>query len=100
MTDADRNLQFSSLSFDVSVFEVFTSLIAGVPLVIASSLDRRSSADLTTLMQTQGITIAELPLTLMRHLDQSELPQLRLVSVGGEMVPGDLVGVWARDNRR
>lgn len=100
ITDADRILQFASLSFDVSVFEVFTALIAGIPLVVASALDRRSPENLTVLMQGTNVTVAELPPALLPLLDEAALPHLRLVSVGGEMVPGDLVGVWATEVRR
>ncbi|MGW0698018.1 non-ribosomal peptide synthetase [Streptomyces sp. NPDC002867] len=96
----DRVLHFAPLTFDVSVFEVFTTLLAGGELVIATDDERRDPALLQTRMREDGVTVAELPPALLPLLDQAGLPALRLVSVGGEAFPGRLVAEWTTGDRR
>lgn len=100
MGAADRVLHFAPLTFDVSVFEVFTTLLAGGELVIATDDERRDPALLQTRMREDGVTVAELPPALLPLLDQAGLPALRLVSVGGEAFPGRLVAEWTAGDRR
>ncbi|MEV6652565.1 amino acid adenylation domain-containing protein [Streptomyces sp. NPDC051219] len=96
----DRVLQFAPLTFDVSVFEVFTTLLAGGELVIANDDERRDPALLQTRLREDAVTVAELPPALLPLLDQAQLPALRLVSVGGEAFPGKLVAEWTAGERR
>lgn len=96
----DRVLHFAPLTFDVSVFEVFTTLLAGGELVIATDEERRDPALLEARMRDDAVTVAELPPALLPLLDQSRLPALRLVSVGGEAFPGKLVAEWTAGERR
>ncbi|MFE7184846.1 non-ribosomal peptide synthetase [Streptomyces erythrochromogenes] len=96
----DRVLQFAPLTFDVSVFEIFTTLLAGGSLVIATDEERRDPALLQARMREDAVTVAELPPALLPLLDQAALPDLRLVSVGGEAFPGRLVAEWTAGERR
>ncbi|WZY00951.1 amino acid adenylation domain-containing protein [Bacillus sp. FSL W7-1360] len=100
MTKEDRILQFASLSFDVSVFDIFSALLNGAELVIASDMDRRIPQQLADLMMQRQVTVAELPPAILPLLDAKKLPHLRLISVGGEMFPGKLVENWATPTRR
>ncbi|GAT70671.1 non-ribosomal peptide synthetase [Planomonospora sphaerica] len=100
ITESDRVLHFAPLTFDVSVFEIFTTLLAGAELVVAGDEERRDPELLTALMRRTGVTVAELPPALMPLLDQRRLPDLRLVSVGGEAFPGGLVAEWTAGERR
>ncbi|MFJ5680533.1 amino acid adenylation domain-containing protein [Streptomyces sp. NPDC093097] len=99
ITAADRLLHFAPLTFDVSVFEVFTTLLAGAQLVIADDNQRRDPERLTRLMAGERVTVAELPPALLPLLDPAALPDLRLVSVGGEAFPGPLVAQWTAGER-
>jgi amino acid adenylation domain-containing protein len=100
MTGADTVLQFASLGFDVSVFEIFGTLLSGGRLVIVGDDERYGPSRLTEVMREHRVTVAELPPGLMPLLDPAALPDLRLVSVGGEPFPGRLVTDWARPGRR
>ncbi|MDG5807990.1 amino acid adenylation domain-containing protein [Streptomyces ossamyceticus] len=99
ITPEDRVLAFARPVFDVSVFEVFATLAAGAQVVIADPDTRMDPMLLTDFLQAEGVTLAELPPALLPLLDPAELPSLRLVSVGGEAVPGALVGEWASSER-
>ncbi|WP_149183671.1 non-ribosomal peptide synthetase [Streptomyces sp. TRM49041] len=96
----DRVLHFAPLTFDVSVFEIFTTLLAGGELVIATDDERRDPALLQARLRDDAVTVAELPPALLPLLDQAGLPDLRLVSVGGEAFPGKLVAEWTAGERR
>ncbi|POX37945.1 hypothetical protein C3486_25615 [Streptomyces sp. Ru73] len=100
MGAGDRVLQFAPLTFDVSVFEVFATLLAGGELVVATDEERRDPALLEARMRADAVTVAELPPALLPLLDQARLPDLRLVSVGGEAFPGRLVAEWTQGERR
>jgi len=91
----DRVWQGAPLSFDLSVEEMWLALAAGATLVAASPETACSSPDLT------GITVLSCVPTLLSMLDDSaELPSLRLLILGGETCPSELVARWARPGRR
>ncbi|HXM59098.1 MAG TPA: amino acid adenylation domain-containing protein, partial [Candidatus Dormibacteraeota bacterium] len=96
----DRMLQFATLTFDVSVFEVFGALLTGARLCLASQETLLSPPDLTAMLREERVTMADLPPALLALLPEDALPDLRLLFVGLEPYPGDLVNRWARGGRR
>ncbi|WP_342404180.1 amino acid adenylation domain-containing protein [Brevibacillus sp. FSL K6-2834] len=100
ITSQDRILQFASIGFDVSVFDIFTALLTGAELCIANDLEKKSPDHLKAMMNAKGVTVAELPPALLPMLDPDKLQTIRLVSVGGEAFSGDLVNEWATPTRR
>ncbi|MBZ9644583.1 AMP-binding protein [Streptomyces sp. PSKA30] len=99
LTPDDRVLAFARPVFDVSVFEVFATLAAGALVVVPDAETRMDPMLLTDFIRGEEMTVAELPPALLPLLDPAELPSLRLVSVGGEAVPGAIVGDWATRQR-
>jgi amino acid adenylation domain-containing protein len=99
VTPRDRILQFASLCFDVSVFEMFTALLSGATLVLGSRETLLSPPALTQLMKEQGVTITDLPPAMMTLLPAEEFTTERIVFVGGEAFSGDLVNRWALPGR-
>lgn len=95
----DRVLAFARPVFDVSVFEVFATLAAGARVVIPDADTRMDPVLLTEFIRTEAVTLAELPPALLPLLEPGDLPSLRLVSVGGEAVPGAVVGPWSTPGR-
>ncbi|MEU6062572.1 amino acid adenylation domain-containing protein [Streptomyces sp. NPDC047097] len=95
LTDADRVLQKTPTSFDVSVWELFWPLAQGVPLVIAKPDGHKDPAYLADLIREQQVTVTHfVPSMLAAFLGEVELttvPSLRLVVCSGEALPGDLV---------
>jgi amino acid adenylation domain-containing protein len=94
-----RLLGFAALTFDVSVFDLWAALCSGATLVLAGDEERVNVEALRRLLVERRVTTAELPPSLMPLLDPAELPDLRLVSVGGEAPPGVLVDEWAVGGR-
>lgn len=100
LTPADRVLQFASLSFDVSVFEMFAGLGAGATVVIPSEETVLSPVRLTSFLAEQRISVTDIPPAVMALLDPSRLTDLRIVFVGGEAFSAGLVMSWSAPGRR
>lgn len=95
----DVVLAFARPTFDVAVFDLFATLAAGAAMAIPSASQRMDPAELMSLMQRHHVTVAELPPALMPQLAPTALPELRLVSVGGEAFDGALIGSWGVHGR-
>ncbi|MEM1207365.1 MAG: amino acid adenylation domain-containing protein, partial [Acidobacteriota bacterium] len=100
---ADRVLQFASLSFDISIEEIFPSWIAGSTVVMRSEEQSLAFGDFLRLLDEHGVTVANLP-TPYWHEWVSELAEgrssmpeaLRLVIVGTEQALPERLQVWLR----
>ncbi|MNW26219.1 Linear gramicidin synthase subunit D [compost metagenome] len=94
LTEADRVLQKTPFSFDVSVWEFFWPLITGAALVIARPGGHRDTAYLRDLIADQQITTLHfVPSMLQIFLEEENLEQcgwVRQVMCSGEALPYDL----------
>ncbi|MGH3522331.1 MAG: non-ribosomal peptide synthetase, partial [Mycobacterium sp.] len=92
--DTDRLLQVASPGFDVSIAEIFGTLICGARLVIPRPDGLRDIGYLTDLLYREGITSMHfVPSLLGLFLSLPGVNQwrtLRRVPVGGEALPGEI----------
>ncbi|MBL4659208.1 MAG: amino acid adenylation domain-containing protein, partial [Alcanivoracaceae bacterium] len=96
----DRVLQFASLSFDVSILEIFLALASGARLVLPEEQNGNSILEsLQSELCHHKVTIAILLPTVLPHLNPDELPDLRLVYTGAEVVSVQLVKLWSKGRR-
>ena len=91
---ADRVLGLSSLSFDLSVWDIFGTLAAGGTLVLPSVSGRRDPAHWATLCRETGITIwNSVPALMSAMLDYADIhpdhagTKLRLAMLSGDWIP-------------
>ena len=96
---SDRILQFSSLSFDASVFEIFLAFRAGATLVMVPPESRVPGPALTRLLLEQEVTMVTLPPSVLAALPREDLPALKIITVAGEACSAELVQHWARGRR-
>ncbi|HWE61028.1 MAG TPA: amino acid adenylation domain-containing protein, partial [Chloroflexota bacterium] len=97
----DRVLQFSSVSFDISVEEIFPCLARGATLVLRDDTMLSRPAAFLHACQERGITVLDLP-TAFWHEMAADIastaltlpPSLRLIIVGGERVLPERVAAW------
>jgi amino acid adenylation domain-containing protein len=94
-----RVLQFASFSFDQSVQELFQSLLSGATLCLARREDLMPGEPLLRVLKEQHITDATLGPSVLAHLPDAELPELRTVTAGGEACPASVVARWAAGRR-
>ncbi|MDD4865976.1 MAG: AMP-binding protein, partial [Mycobacterium sp.] len=92
--ETDRLLQVASPGFDVSIGELFGTLVCGARLVIPRPDGLRDIAYLTDLLRREGITSMHfVPSLLGLFLSLPGVGQwrtLRRVPVGGEALPGEI----------
>ena len=88
-------LQFSSLSFDASVSEIFVTLSSGATLHLETRDALLPGPSLIEVLRQQGITVATLPPSALANLPDVELPALRTLITAGEDCSASLVARWA-----
>jgi amino acid adenylation domain-containing protein len=98
VTAASRVLQFASLNFDASLWEVVMALTSGAALVLAPP-DALSGPPLRALLAAQRITHATLPPAVLQTLGDGEGAPLGCLVVAGEACPAPLVAQWSAGRR-
>jgi non-ribosomal peptide synthetase-like protein len=96
---ADRVYQGSSLAFDASVEEIWLALFAGATLVVGTREMVRSGADLAHMLADADVTVLSCVPTVLAMMEE-DIPTVRLLILGGEACPRDLIKRWWRPNRR
>jgi amino acid adenylation domain-containing protein/non-ribosomal peptide synthase protein (TIGR01720 family) len=94
-----RLLQFASLGFDASIFEIAMALCTGATLYV-SERESLLGPGLIQLLRDRAITTATFPPSILTVLPSDQLPELRAVIVAGEACPAALVAQWAGGGRR
>ncbi|WP_176522387.1 non-ribosomal peptide synthetase [Bacillus toyonensis] len=91
-----RVIQFSSFSFDASVFEIFTSLVSGGTLYMCSQDDIMPIEPLTTFLQKNKITHALLPPAVLNILNELDFKDLKTVISAGAPCNEQLAQRWSK----
>ncbi|HEX6287533.1 MAG TPA: amino acid adenylation domain-containing protein [Herpetosiphonaceae bacterium] len=89
-----RILQFASISFDASIFEIVMALGVGATLYLAPRDMLLPGPDLARLLREQAITHITIPPSSLAALPPAELPALKTVIVAGEACSSALVARW------
>nr|BAV57443.1 NRPS (C-A-PCP-TE) [Streptomyces sp. SANK 60404] len=99
ITPDDRLLQFANPAFDVSVFDFYAALGAGACVIGAPRADLLNPDTLQRLMERERVTVADVPPAVLRLLDAEPLTALRVLFVGLEAFPAELVNRWSAPGR-
>jgi amino acid adenylation domain-containing protein len=99
-----RTLQFTSLSFDVSFQEIFSTLCAGGTLVLIGEDDRRDPAAVWRRIAADGVNRLFMPYAALQQLAEhasrmTELPAslLEVITAGEQLqVTPQIAGLFAR----
>ena len=94
-----HTLQFSSVSFDASIWEIGGTLASGGTLHMLSQDPFLLGPDLLKILQEQAITITLLPPSLLLALPDATLPHLTTLVTGGEACPAEVVARWTVGRR-
>ncbi|OOQ91422.1 Nonribosomal peptide synthetase 13 [Penicillium brasilianum] len=89
-----RVLHFSSYAFDVSIYEIFTTLAAGGTICVPSEVDRMNN--LAGFINEAQVNWAFLTPSAARSLKPSDVPSLTTLVLGGEAVTHESVEAWAK----
>ncbi|KAI8812030.1 hypothetical protein BJ742DRAFT_77326 [Cladochytrium replicatum] len=91
--DSDKFLQFASITFDVSIFEIFFPWSVGMTLCGATR--DLLLTDLTDVINTFEITHMELTPTVAAMVDPPAVPSVKTLLTIGEMMTQQVVKSWA-----
>ncbi len=95
----DRVYQGFSIAFDASVEEIWLAFHSGAALVVGTSRMVHSGAGLADHLSAAGVTVLSTVPTQLSMMNDT-LPGVRLLIVGGESCPSELVRRWTRPGRR
>ncbi len=90
-----RIFQFSSLSFDASVWELVMAFLSGAALCLTSRETVASGHSLAKVMKEQKVNVITLPPSVLAVLPEEELPDLKVLITAGEAVSNELVRKWS-----
>jgi amino acid adenylation domain-containing protein len=79
-----RCMQFTSSSFDVSVFEIFIALASGGSLYMIHEQDKKEPFLLERFITVNEIEVASIPPAYLRLLDVQKIKGLKKLITGGE----------------
>ncbi|MGE7878513.1 amino acid adenylation domain-containing protein [Peribacillus muralis] len=94
MNEKDRVAQFANLSFDASLWEVFSALFSGATLYVPSKSVVLDYALFEQFIIEKKITALSLTPAYAIYLDPNKLPTLKKVVTSGSSSSGDLVNKW------
>ena len=91
-----RVLQFASLSFDASIWEIVMALGSGASLYIGSRDSLMPGVGMSQWLRNNKITHITIPPSALAVMPKDELPTLKTIVVAGEACPPELISHWAK----
>jgi non-ribosomal peptide synthetase-like protein len=95
----DRVYQGMSIAFDFSIEEIWVPLMCGATLVPGPTGRTLMGDELGEFLRKSRVTVMACVPTLLSTIEQ-DVPDLRILLVGGEACPQNLVAQWYRPGRR
>ncbi|MEV6098141.1 amino acid adenylation domain-containing protein [Nocardia sp. NPDC051981] len=93
-----RVLQVASPSFDISVAELLLAANSGATLVVAPP-EASVGPELAAVIRSHRVTHIIITPSALGTIDPAEVPDVRVVVVGGEACPPELLRRWAGADR-
>ena len=94
MTSSSRVLQFASHTFDASIMEILSTLLAGGCICIPNDEERLN--DLSATIRKYDINWTLLTPSVANVLKPGSVPNLRVLVTGGEAMSRDHITKWAQ----
>ncbi|WP_152379828.1 non-ribosomal peptide synthetase [Paenibacillus brasilensis] len=92
----ERVLQTASLSFDASVGQIFLTLLHGATLIVVNKDFLLSGEPFMHYLRDQKVSSIQFVPSILKILPYMELPDLKLISTGGEQVEASVVEKWGK----
>lgn len=90
-------LQFASLGFDASIWEIFSTLTVGGTLCIPSEKQILVGEELTKVINTFKVTLVTLPPSILQTINPSDAKTLKTVITAGEPCSKELATHWVNN---
>ncbi|KAL6815888.1 hypothetical protein GGI42DRAFT_339017 [Trichoderma sp. SZMC 28013] len=92
LNPSSRVLQFASYAFDMSLMEIFTTLIFGGCICVPDEEDRYGR--IQDFVNQTGVNTLMLTPSYAKLIDPTTMPAVKMLITGGEAVPSDLIELW------
>lgn len=92
MTSHSRVLQYAAYTFDVSMMDIYTTLMLGGCVCVPSEQDRING--IGPVVETMQVNWAHLTPSFANLFKPEDLPSLKTLSLGGEAVNQEVVVRW------
>jgi len=90
-------LQFASLSFDASIFEIVMTFTAGARLCLTASESHLLGKNLLNFLDQKQVTHVTLPPSILAIMPHEVLSKLEVIIVAGENCTPELADKWSED---
>lgn len=94
--EGDKGLQFASISFDASVWEIVAFLTSGATLCIINESNKKNPALLEAFIADQQISFATLPPAYMQLLQTDQIKSIKQLVTAGEAAAIDEALAFAK----
>ncbi|NET44009.1 non-ribosomal peptide synthetase [Okeania sp. SIO2B3] len=91
-----RVLQFASISFDASIWEIVMAICSGASLYLDKRDNLLPGENLSKLLDEKKITHVTLPPSALGVMPQEKLPALKTIVVAGEACSRELISQWSQ----
>lgn len=94
--DVSKCLQFTTVSFDASLLDIFPTLIAGATLIVPSHEQRHDFDQLNELIRKESVTHCFIPPAMLSALPQYEWPSMKYIITGGDVCDNTTIKYWSK----
>lgn len=91
-----RCLQFTTVSFDASLLDIFPTLIAGAKLIVPSNEQRHDFDQLNELIRKESVSHCFIPPAMLSALPQYEWPSMKYIITGGDVCDNTAINYWSQ----
>jgi len=95
ISPSSRVLQYSSYTFDASIFDIFTTLCRGGCVCVPSEAQRMD--DLTAAIRLLNVNVSFLTPTVARTIRQDSVPSIKTLILGGEPINETDISSWVNN---
>jgi len=99
LSDDSISTLIASMNFDASVVEIFPCLLNGHTLAVISEADRKDPIALHRTLGEIGVTHTILSPVVLQNLPLKEIPSLRMLGFGGDVLDERAADWWSRRSR-
>jgi len=87
-------LQFAPISYDASIWEIWSALASGAQLCIFRRTESFSTQELIEMLREESVSVMTLSPSVLRNMPNEDFPALEVIVSAGEACTKDIVEKW------
>ncbi|WP_462164364.1 amino acid adenylation domain-containing protein [Pseudoalteromonas xiamenensis] len=95
LDEQSRCLQFTTVSFDASLLDIFPTFLVGASLVVPSDEARHDFSQLDELIRSQNVSHCFIPPAMLSTLPEYDWPSMRFIITGGDVCDVRTIAYWS-----